>query len=122
MHRVILLLAIIAGFFINGSVHAKAKEKSSDGGSTEYVKMDPLVLPIIDNDGLYQVLSLVVVIEVGGVMDADKVKAKKPRLKDAYIQDMYGILNKHAAMKDGIVQVHIIKERLNNITDYIMGD
>ncbi len=41
---------------------------------------------------------MVVTIGVGGVSDADKVKAMKPRLNDAYIQDMYGMLNKHAAL------------------------
>ncbi len=122
MRKAILLLSLIAGIFAYAdNAYAEKKEKSGKS-STEYVKMDPLILPVIDSDGVYQVLSMVVVIEVGGVMDADKVKAKKPRLKDAYIQDMYGILNEHAAMKDGIIQVNIIKERLNNITDHIMGD
>ena len=45
-----------------------------------------------------------------------------PRLTDAYIQDMYGILNKHAALKGGIIQVHMIKQRLNEVTDKVVGD
>ncbi len=117
-----LLLSIIVCSFAAGSAYAAASSEKSAGGTMEYVKLDPLILPILDNDGVYQILNLVVVIEVGGVMDADKVKAKKLRLKDAYIQDMYGTLNEHAAMKGGIVQVDIIKERLNEITDHVMED
>ena len=124
MRIMILLFTIMAVLFSVDGAYAEASKKPEEGnnGAMEYVKLDPLILPIIDEDGVYQVLSMVVVIEVGGVMDADKVKAKKPRLKDAYIQDMYGVLNEHAAIKNGVVQVSIIKKRLNNITHNIMGD
>lgn len=122
MHITRLVLAVIAGFFIAGNAYASSSDDESEGGDVEYVKLDPLILPIIDQDGVYQVLSLAVVIEVGGVSDADKVKAKQPRLKDAYIQDMYGILNENAALKGGVIQVNMIKKRLNSITDRVMGD
>ncbi|PCJ99836.1 MAG: flagellar basal body-associated FliL family protein [Zetaproteobacteria bacterium] len=122
MYIIRLILAVIAGFFISGDVYASSSEESSDEGSVEYVEMDPLILPIIDQDGVYQVLSLVVIIEVEGVFNADKIKARSPRLKDAYIQDMYGILNENAALKNGVVQVKMLKKRLNKITDEIMGD
>lgn len=101
-------------------VHAAGKEKSGTG--MEYVKMDPLLLPIIDEDGVQQVVSMVVAIEVGGVADADKIKLMKPRLTDAYIQNMYGMLNKHAALKGGVIQVKMIKDKLNAVTDKIVGD
>ncbi|PCI56220.1 MAG: flagellar basal body-associated FliL family protein [Alphaproteobacteria bacterium] len=122
MHIKRVILAVIAGFFIAGNAYASSSEEKSSEGSVEYVKLDPLILPIIDQDGVYQVLSLAVVIEVNGVNDADKIKAKAPRLKDAYIQDMYGILNENAALKGGVVQVRMIKKRLNQITKRIMGD
>ncbi|PCJ02788.1 MAG: hypothetical protein COB14_00810 [Alphaproteobacteria bacterium] len=122
MYIIRLFLAVIAGFFIAGNAYASSSEETSDEGSVEYVTLDPLILPIIDQDGVYQVLSLAVVIEVSGVSDADKIKAKAPRLKDAYIQDMYGILNENAALKGGVVQVNMIKKRLNYLTNKIMGD
>lgn len=97
-----------------------AAEKKEKSGAAEYVKLDPLLLPIIDEDGVQQVVSMVVAIEVGGVSDADKIKAISPRLTDAYLQDMYGILNKHAALKGGIIQVQMIKDRLNQVTDKVV--
>jgi flagellar basal body-associated protein FliL len=99
-------------------VHASGK-KTEEGGSA-YVKLDPLLLPIIDEDGIQQVVSMVVSIEVASD-NAGKVKLYSPRLTDAYIQDMYGILNRHAALKDGIIQVRIIKDRLNKVTDEVLG-
>ncbi|MBI1301595.1 MAG: flagellar basal body-associated FliL family protein [Alphaproteobacteria bacterium] len=99
-----------------------ASEEKKDSNGIEYVEMEPLILPVIDEDGVYQVLSMVVVIEVNGIYNADKVKAKKPKLKDAYIQDMYGVLNEHAALKGGILQVGIIKKRLNSVTNSVIND
>ncbi len=119
MRKIALLISVIAGFFVAGDAYAKEKES---GGASEYVKMDPLVLPILDNDGVYQILNLVIVIEVGGINDADKVKAKKIRLNDAYIQNMYGMLNEYDAIRHGIIQVGVIKDRLNIITSEMMGD
>lgn len=99
-----------------------AAEEKKSANVAEYIKMDPLLLPIIDEDGVQQVVSMVVTIEVDGVSNADKVKAMRPRLADAYIQNMYGILNKHAALKGGIIQVAMLKERLNKVTSEVVGD
>jgi len=100
---------------------ARASEKKTEeGGSAEYIKLDPLLLPIIDDDGVQQVVSMVVAIEVDG-SNADRVKKCSPRLTDAYIQNMYGILNRHSALKNGIIQVRMIKDRLNKVTDEVLG-
>lgn len=105
--------------------HAKTaenKEKDGHGGEMEFVELDPLILPIVDNDGVNQVVSLVVSLEVEDASAADRVKKLTPRLTDAYIQELYGVLNKHAALKGGVVQVGMIKKRLNEISDKVMGD
>ncbi len=104
--------------------HSKEAKKEGGHGSSvsEYVELDPLILPIIDNDGVGQVVSIVVAIEVDGASSKDKVRSMSPKLKDAYIQDMYGMLNRHAALKGGVVQVAIIKKRLNKITQEILGE
>lgn len=122
MRRFKLLFSFVFCAFLISVAPVSASGKKASSGSAEFVKLDPLLLPIIDEDGVQQVVSMVVAIEVSGTSDADKVKAIKPRLTDAYIQDMYGILNKHAALKGGIIQVRMIKERLNQITDEVVGD
>lgn len=106
--------------------HIEAKEASgknnADKANAEYVELDPLILPIIDNNGVSQVISLVVVIEVGNTQDAETIIHNQPRLKDAYIQELYGVLNKHAALRGGVVQVDRVKERLKGISYKVMGD
>ena len=103
--------------------HKEAKEAYAhgDGGDHEYVELDPLILPIIDQSGVTQVISMVVVIEVGDKHDADIVTKSQPRLKDAYIQELYGALNRHAALSGGVVQVNMIKKRLKKISHDVMG-
>lgn len=88
----------------------------------EFVQLDPLILPIVDSNGVSQIVSIVVVIEVEGSKNQEKVIKLQPRLKDAYIQELYGVLNRHAALKGGVIQVSMIKERLSQISHRVMGD
>ena len=102
--------------------HVKSDDSHADKSHYEYVELDPLILPIIDEYGVSQVVSLVVSLEVKDTKTAEMVKKMSPRLKDAYIQDMYGMLNKHAALKGGVVQVAKLKSRLNKVSKKVMGD
>lgn len=102
--------------------HEEAKKDAHGGPAVHFVELDPLVLPIVDNNGVSQVVSLVIALEVADEKKAEEVKAMAPRLKDAFIQDMYGVLNRYAALKGGVVQVSTIKERLNKISTEVMGE
>ena len=102
----------------------KGEKHAKKGGhdTSQFVELDPLILPIIDNDGVTQTVSLVIALEVADEASAQTVEHQSPRLKDAYIQDMYGMLNQHAAMKGGVIQVSEIKSRLNKISTDVLGD
>lgn len=102
----------------HGGGHGGAKESAGH----EFVELSPLVLPIVDSSGVTQTVSIVVVIEVEGSGNAGLVTSLEPRLKDAYIQDLYGVLNRHAALKGGVLQVQVIKDRLLQISNRVMGE
>ena len=97
-----------------------AEKKNAKPG--EFVELQPLILPIIGNSGITQTISLVVAIEVGNTADAKKVEKLAPKLQDAYIQDMYGVLNKQASLNSGVIQVKNLKYRLNKVSKDIAGD
>lgn len=101
--------------------HAK-EEKGHGDGHYEFVELDPLILPIVDKNGFSQTVSLVVVLEVADAEAKGHVEAITPRLKDAFIQDMYGALSKHAALKGGVLQVQMLKSRLNKISTRVAGE
>ena len=94
----------------------KAKSKDS-----EFVELAPLILPIVDKYGVSQVVSVVVALEIENKEHTKIVEKLSPKLKDAYIQEMYGALNKKAALEGGVVQVGMIKHKLNEITDDVLG-
>lgn len=130
----VIALALLTGsgfgaylFFAKPAQASEAKKEESAEGkenpdaNIKFVQMTPLVLPIVDKNGVSQVVSLVVSLEVKDELAAKEVERLTPRLKDAYIQDMYGVLTRQAAMEGGVVQVGYIKSRLNKVTAKVMG-
>jgi len=105
--------------------HEAKVEGAAEGAETpkeQFVQLDPLTLPVIGDHGVTQTISLVISIEVPDVATAEEVKRLSPRLQDAYIQDMYGALNRKSAMTNGVLQVGPIKERLHRVSARVLGE
>ncbi len=98
-----------------------AKASKEEAKNLRFVEIEPIILPIIDSDGVSQVVTLIVSLEVDSVEKEDYVLQLKPRLKDAYIQDMYGVLNRKASLKGGVLKVDELKARLNRISAEVLG-
>lgn len=122
-----------AYMYFNKPVEAAQTEQASAESGHEqakgeqvapsFVELEPLVLPVVDEDGVSQVISLVVALEVKDEQSALEVEKLSPRLKDAYIQDMYGALsNNGTTMQGGVIQVGAIKSRLSKISTKVLGE
>jgi flagellar FliL protein len=106
------------------------EEKAEEGGDAHgakpagplYVRMDPLVVPVMDSEGISQTVSMVVAFEVEDQAGADKIESLKPRIKDAFIENLYGMLNKQVAMEQGVLKVGYVKQRLNDISVKVLGE
>ncbi len=107
---------------VEKSSHEIADSHGDNSGHYEYVELDPLILPIIDNNGVSQTVSIVIALEVNGSFARSRAETLEPKLKDAFIQDMYGVLNKHAALKGGVLQVGMLKKRLTYVSKGILGE
>ena len=129
----VVLLAGGAGafFFLHQPAEASLTEASEEEVEMaskenlppgEFVELDPLILPIITKKGVTQVVSLVISLEIETGQSAESVKLMKPRLKDAYIQDMYGVLNDKVALRGGVIRVDVIKDRLNKVSGDVLGE
>lgn len=101
---------------------AAAAEEGAVAAVAQFVPMDVLVLPVIGDHGIVQNISLVISLEVPDEATATEVKNILPRLKDAYIQDMYGALNRKTVMVNGVLQVAPIKSRLHRISVKVLGE
>jgi len=127
----ILLGGIAAGAYMYFKAPSEAVAAETEGGAHEtghgatnaysYVQLDPLILPIVSKENVSQTFSLVVAIEVEGDANSEKIKQSAPRLVDAYISDLYGVLSRKAAMKGGVVQVDYLKKRLRIVTQRVVG-
>lgn len=105
---------------------SKAKEEADAAGKEhmehEFVQLDPLILPVVDKNGVDQIVSMVIVIEVKDAEKKAMVTKLQPRLKDAYIQSLYGMLNKQEALQGGVLQVGMVKEKLAAISNQVLGE
>jgi flagellar FliL protein len=134
MTIIVLGGASAGGYFYFQKPAIAAIDASEDGGKNsfkkiaikqetkEYVELDPLVLPILDKNGVNQILSLVVVIEVNSEETAKEVEYLSPRLKDAFIQNMYGVLTRKTVLADGVLRVDVVKKLLNKVSDKVLGE
>lgn len=87
-----------------------------------FVELTPIILPILDESGVSQVVTLIVSLELNGDDNAEYAASMIPRLKDAYIQDMYGVLNRKASLDAGVIKVDELKERLNRVSTQVLGE
>jgi len=98
---------------------------SGGGGAIDmpYMELDPLILPVITEEGITQQVSLIVKIEVSDSSMLDQVKAMEPRIVDAFVQDLYGTLSKENAMVvHGIVNIPLVKARLKHTAIEVAGE
>lgn len=87
----------------------------------EYFQLDPLVLPVISDKGIMQHVSLIVALEVP-YGTSEVLLNYKPRLADAYIQALYGVLgNGYGITSSGVVDVTMLKNRLTQVTTSMLG-
>lgn len=112
---------------IEGKSSSGAKSGGHEGGASvspsgyDYVAMEQITLPIITDKGVTQQLSLDISLEVEAGAGKD-IAALRPKLADAYIQDLYGALGAgHAFVRGDIIDVRQIKKRLVSVTDKVLG-
>jgi len=107
---------------VNGveQTHKTAKKKKHKKKS-KYYEMSPLFLPMLDANGVRQIVSMSITLMVPNDKAMEIVKYMEPRLKDAYIQNLYGIFNRKVA-ESGIIPIETLKDKLNSVSKEILGE
>lgn len=135
MKRIILfvvLLALVAGGAFVGYTRfhkapdaeaaETAKAEEPKAADPVFVQMHPFVLPVIGDRGPEQVVQMIVTLEVPDNSKAALVKTYLPRLNDAYMQALYGALDRKTVTNGSLIDVNLVKEKLFLATTRVMGD
>ena len=124
-----LLLAFLISLGLLSGRMAQAGEAGTDAsaaaagpGDPIYVDLSPMVLPVIDGDHIQQVLQFTVTLQVADEKAAEHIRAVKPRLTDAYIQDLYGALDRRRVMDGKILDIERLKDELRRVSAGVLGD
>ena len=99
---------------------------ASSGGEADpdapvYVEFNPIMLPIVGDDRVEQIISIVIALEMVDQEAADRVVALAPRLNDAYLQALYGTLHADNVIVNGVVDLRVIKRELVRESNHVMG-
>lgn len=113
---------LVCAFLVLPSA-AQASDKSGDKkpAAVEYLDLHPLSVPVINEQGLVQHVSITISLECPtGKRDA--LQTFRPRLMDAYLRDLYGALGSGRIMMHGnVVDVEALKSRLAIVTERVVG-
>lgn len=105
-----------------GGGEEKAAEPGADPNAPLYVEISPFVIPVLGPNGPEEMVSLIVTLELApGIDRAAYVKQRLPKLNDAYVQSLYGALDRKTVKRGGLVDVGLVKAKLQKATDRILG-
>lgn len=118
----LFLALLMCGFLAMPVSSAYASEEKKEiTGEKDYVDLTPLSVPVINEKGLIQQVSVAVSLECP-MGKRDQVNSFKPRLMDAYLRELYGALGSGRVMMHGnVVDVEAIKNRLDTVTQKVVG-
>ncbi|MDE1900375.1 MAG: hypothetical protein KGI37_01880 [Alphaproteobacteria bacterium] len=108
---------------------APKNTKKNDGGITGgrfagdpiYVHIDPMVLPVIDANGVEQIVTLLFQVQVKDFDAADQMQSHMPQIMDALMQNLYGQLGSGVLRNGKLVNVVKVKQRAIAAVSGVIG-
>lgn len=92
-----------------------------DADAMEYYDLMPMNIPVMTDQGLVQQVSVAVSLQCKPGK-REQIAAYKPKLMDAYLRELYGVLGTGQAMiRNDIVDVEAVKSRLSDVTQRVVG-
>lgn len=93
----------------------------SSGPQNFYVRLNPMILPVVGDKGVQEIVSVLVALEVSDQHNIEIVNGVLPRLNDAYMRALYGTIDKTAYRNGRFIDVTKIKSCLATVTDNVVG-
>lgn len=99
----------------------KEKEKDSGpvfgAGDLVYVKLEPMVIPVISDNGAQQLVTFIIQLHVKNFSAADKLRSRLPQLTDAIFTALYGGLGQGSLRTGHQINIPKVKRRIVEAVD-----
>lgn len=94
-----------------------------DPNAPVYVEIAPFIIPVLGASGPEELVSMIITLELAAGEDREAyVRQRLPRLNDAYVQTLYGALDRRTVKRSGLVDVALVKEKLMKATERVLGE
>lgn len=90
-------------------------------GAPVYVPFQPIFVPVIEGDRVTSQFGVTLMLQLVKGQTKDGVDEKRPELRDAFVQDLYGFFQQRAPLHQTINDVYL-KDRLLESASAILGD
>jgi hypothetical protein len=111
-----------------GGEGGKDKKKGNDitGGRFEgdpiYVHIAPMVLPVINDNGAEQLITIIFDVQVKNFDAADAMQSNMPKVMDSLLRSLYGGLGQGALRNGKLVNVGRVKTKAMSAVGEIIGN
>ena len=107
----------------------KEKKKGGDedvsggrfAGDPIYVHISPMVLPVINDSGVEQLVTIIIDVQVKDFDAADNMHANMPKVMDALMRALYGGLGQGVLRNGKLVNVGKIKNKAVGAVGEVIG-
>ena len=122
--RAIIAALLLACAILAPDVASASSSKKEEGHGApqapQTVMVDGLSIPVVRRRQVEGQVALIIAIEPADVAAQQKIEASMPRLRDAYISDLYGYFG--AIGFDGSAgAIQAVLQRLTRATDRLLG-
>jgi len=91
-------------------------------GDPVYVHIAPMVLPVISDQGVEQIVTLLIDVEVKDFDTADAMHTHMPKVMDALMRALYGGLGQGTLRNGKLVDVSKIKTKATAALNEVLGE
>lgn len=127
-----LLLSVALLFALAASVPVLAAEEETKkkddnvsggrfAGDPIYVHIEPMVLPVINDNGVEQIVTLIIDVQVKNFDAADNMHSNMPKVMDSLMRNLYGGLGQGALRNGKLVNVSKVKTKAISAVGEIIG-
>jgi flagellar FliL protein len=99
----------------------EAPKKKERTGPPVFVQVGPMIVPVLGAKTVEQNIMVTVSLEVDDDTIREQVRQQSPRLVDAYVQALYGGIDKGQVIEGQVLNIPALKNKLMETTEKVLG-